>query len=192
MATTTASEPSLAQKLRGMKGEAIKFGAVGLSGVVVNFAIFWICINGLHLAPVRSNIAATSIAIATNYLGYRYWLYRDRDAASRKREIMLFLAFSGIGMLIDTGLLGIAKYMFGLANLELLAAKVVGLGLGTVFRFVSYRTWVFKAVPEPVTETPAVQEATAAPAAAPAGAAAVVAQAELVLAAERVRLAKAE
>ncbi|KOV25751.1 hypothetical protein ADK60_22295 [Streptomyces sp. XY431] len=194
MATTTASNPSLAQKLRGMKGEAIKFGIVGLSGVVVNFAVFWVCINGLHLASLRSNIAATSIAIFTNYLGYRYWLYRDRDAASRKREITLFLLFSGIGMLIDTGLLGFSKYVLGLdSNFEQMAAKVVGLGLGTVFRFVSYRTWVFKTVPEPVAEAAAPAEATPAEAtAAPAGAAAVVAQAELVLAAERIRLAKAE
>ncbi|MFE6749171.1 GtrA family protein [Kitasatospora purpeofusca] len=188
MATTTASEPSLAQKLRGLSGEAVKFGVVGLSGVVVNFAVFWICINGLHLASLRSNIAATLIAIFTNYLGYRYWLYRDRDAASRKREITLFLLFSGAGMLIETGVLGFSVYLLGLdSHFEQLAAKVGGLALGTVFRFVSYRTWVFKAVPEPIVPTAPVD----APAA-PAGAAAVVAQAELLLAAERVRLAKAE
>ncbi|WP_406089657.1 GtrA family protein [Kitasatospora purpeofusca] len=185
MATTTASNPSLAQKLRGIKGEAVKFGIVGLSGVVVNFAVFWVCINGLHLASLRSNIAATLIAIFTNYLGYRYWLYRDRDAASRKREITLFLLFSGAGMLIETGVLAFSVYLLGLdSHFEQLGAKVGGLALGTVFRFVSYRTWVFKAAPEPAAEVPAP--------AAPTGAAAVVAQAELVLAAERIRLAKAE
>ncbi|MFF9667544.1 GtrA family protein, partial [Streptomyces althioticus] len=105
MATTAASKPPLVQKLRGLTGEVVKFGIVGLSGVVINFAVFWVCINGLGLASLRSNIAATVIAIATNYLGYRYWLYRDRDAASRKREITLFLVFSGIGMLIETGVL---------------------------------------------------------------------------------------
>ncbi|MFC5662815.1 GtrA family protein [Kitasatospora misakiensis] len=184
MATTTASNPSLTEKLRGLSGEAVKFGLVGLSGVVVNFAVFWVCINGLHLASLRSNIAATLVAIATNYLGYRYWLYRDRDAASRKREITLFLLFSGAGMLIETGVLGVSVYALGLdSHVEQLAAKVGGLALGTVFRFVSYRTWVFKAVPEPVAE---------APAAVPAPAAGVVAQAELVLAAEQIRLAKAE
>ncbi|MFF7587165.1 GtrA family protein [Kitasatospora purpeofusca] len=192
MTTTTASNPSLTQKLRGLSGEAVKFGIVGLSGVVVNFAVFWICINGLHLASLRSNIAATLIAIFTNYLGYRYWLYRDRDAASRKREITLFLLFSGAGMLIETGVLGFSVYLLGLdSHFEQLAAKVGGLALGTVFRFVSYRTWVFKAVPEPVAET-APATATAEATAAPAGAAAVVAQAELVLATERIRLAKAE
>ncbi|MFI6845312.1 GtrA family protein [Kitasatospora sp. NBC_00085] len=179
MATTEASNPSLAQKLRGLKGEVVKFGIVGLSGVVVNFALFWICINGLGLASVRSNIVATVIAIATNYLGYRYWLYRDRDAASRKREITLFLVYSGIGMLIETGVLGFSRYVLGLgSNYEQLGAKVVGLAVATVFRFISYRTWVFTATPEPETaEEPGSELA---------------AQAELMLAAREIRYAKAE
>ncbi|MFJ9457102.1 GtrA family protein [Kitasatospora sp. NPDC101447] len=186
MATTAASNSSLAQKLRGLQGEVVKFGIVGLSGVVVNFAVFWVCINGLGLASVRSNIAATVIAIATNYLGYRYWLYRDRDAASRKREITLFLVYSGIGMLIETGVLGFSVYVLKLdSHYEQLGAKVIGLAVATVFRFVSYRTWVFKADPEPV-ELPAQQ---------PVGTADgqdLAAQAELMLATEQIRYAKAE
>ncbi|MED7952261.1 GtrA family protein [Streptomyces sp. BE20] len=201
MATTTASNPSLAQKLRGMSGEVVKFGLVGLSGVVVNFVVFWVCLNGLHLASLRSNIAATLVAIATNYLGYRYWLYRDRDAASRKREITLFLVFSGAGMLIETGVLGITVYALGFSShFEQLAAKVAGLALGTVFRFVSYRTWVFKAVPESTTAPSAapgtvpapLAEALAETVAGTAPAAGVVAQAELMLAAQEIRYAKAE
>ncbi|BFV58959.1 hypothetical protein KCMC57_up40630 [Kitasatospora sp. CMC57] len=149
MTSMTGPKPSLTQKLRGISGEALKFGLVGLSGVVVNFAVFWICINGLGLATLRSNIAATMVAIAGNYLGYRYWLYKDRDASSRKREITLFLLFSGIGMLIETGIIALSKYGFGFdSHLQVLAAKTVGLGIGTVFRFLSYRTWVFKALPE--------------------------------------------
>ncbi|MEV7021899.1 GtrA family protein [Kitasatospora sp. NPDC093558] len=162
----------------------MKFGIVGLSGVVVNFLVFWVCINGLHLASLRSNIAATLIAIATNYLGYRYWLYRDRDAASRKREITLFLLFSGIGMLIETGVLGCSVYLLGLdSHFEQLGAKVVGLALGTVFRFVSYRTWVFKALPEAEPQAAQAPHATGSE---------LAAQAELMLAAEEIRYAKAE
>lgn len=149
--TTNATDanPSLQQRLRGLSGEVIKFGVVGLSGVLVNFLVFWVCINELGLASLRSNIAATLVAIATNYVGYRYWCYRDRDAASRKREITLFLVFSFIGMGIETGVLGFTVYVLGLTtHMEQLAGKALGLVLGTVFRFISYRTWVFKAMPE--------------------------------------------
>ncbi|MER5862732.1 GtrA family protein [Kitasatospora sp. NPDC002040] len=150
MTTTTGRSSALVQKLRGVSsGEVIKFGVVGLGGVVINFVAFWICINGFGLATLRANIAATLVAIATNYLGYRYWLYRDRDASSRKREITLFLLFSGAGMLIETGVLAVSKYGFGFdSHLQVFAAKTLGLGIGTVFRFISYRTWVFKALPE--------------------------------------------
>lgn len=172
--TTTTTKPSLKQKLRGMSGEMIKFAVVGASGVGVNFAVFWVCINGLGLAALRSNLAATLVAIASNYVGYRYWLYRERDAASRRREIMLFLLFSGIGMLIETGVLGFTVYVLGLTtNVEQLAGKLAGLVIGTAFRFVSYRTWVFKALPELAEPE-------------------VVAEAELVLAAEEARYAAAE
>lgn len=196
MTTTTASKPSLAERLRGIRAEVLKFAVVGLSGVVVNFLVFWVCINGIGLASLRSNVVATLVAITTNYLGYRYWLYRDRDAASRKREITLFLLFSGAGMLIETGLLGFTVYVLGLdSHVEQIAAKVFGLALGTAFRFVSYRTWVFKALPE---EPAAAPVATAAPAAVPGqaveptAATELVARAERLLAAEPVRYAKAE
>ncbi|MEV7217453.1 GtrA family protein [Kitasatospora cineracea] len=159
MTTSTETRPSLTQRMRGLSAEAIGFAVIGASGVVVNFGLFWILTNGVGLASLRSNIAATLVAIATNYLGYRYWLYRDRDAASRKREITLFLLFSGIGMLIETGTLGFTQYVLGLDTpFEKMGGKVLGLVVATVFRFVSYRTWVFKALPE-LEEPAVVQEA---------------------------------
>ncbi|MCX4685880.1 GtrA family protein [Kitasatospora purpeofusca] len=194
MTTTTASNPSLTQKLRGIKGEVVKFGIVGLTGVIVNAGVFWVCLKATGPINSLSGYIATSVAIGTNYLGYRYWLYRDRDAASRKREITLFLIFSGIGMLIENGINGFSVHVLGYDSptSQLIAKNVVGLTAGTVFRFFSYRTWVFKALPElpaaeataePAAEEPTVQDTPAA---------AVVAQAELVLATEQIRLAKAE
>ncbi|WP_245194727.1 GtrA family protein [Kitasatospora phosalacinea] len=159
MTSTIETRPSPLQRLRGLRMEAFGFALIGASGVVVNFGLFWILNNAVGLASLRSNIAATVVAIATNYLGYRYWLYRDRDAASRKREITLFLLFSGVGMLIETGTLGFTQYVLGLDSpVERLGGKLLGLAIATVFRFVSYRTWVFKAMPE-LEDPEVVQEA---------------------------------
>ncbi|MFD7735881.1 GtrA family protein [Kitasatospora phosalacinea] len=175
MTSTIETRPSLVQRMRGMRVEALGFALVGASGVVVNFGLFWILNHVLGLAPLRSNVGATVVAIASNYLGYRYWLYKDRDAASRKREITLFLLFSGIGMAIETGTLEFTQHVLGLGtSLELLGGKFLGLVVATVFRFVSYRTWVFKAMPELAEDPAPVQGA----------APAVVQEAELLLAAE--------
>ncbi|GAA2254244.1 MULTISPECIES: GtrA family protein [Kitasatospora] len=160
MTATTSTGPSLIQRLRGLSGEVIKFGIVGAAGVVVNAVVFWVCLQGEGLIHSFAGFIATAVAIGTNYLGYRYWLYRDRDAASRKREITLFLIFSGIGMLIENGILAFSVHVlhYTSSGSQLIAKNVVGLAAGTVFRFFSYRTWVFKAMPE-LAEPQVVDEA---------------------------------
>ncbi|MCX5212568.1 GtrA family protein [Kitasatospora sp. NBC_00240] len=149
MTTTAPSRPSLAERLSGIRGEVVKFGIVGLIGVVVNFGVSNAVLHLTGWAPVRCSVIGTAVAIAANYLGYRYWVYRDSDAASRRREITLFLIFSGIGMLIENSTVWFSTYTLGLhGTLAYNVSKAFGTGLGTLFRFFSYRTWVFKAIPE--------------------------------------------
>ncbi|GHF63830.1 membrane protein [Streptomyces mashuensis] len=136
-------------RLERLAREIAKFGAVGAIGFVVNFIVFNLCVHGFGLAVVRSGVIATAVAIGTNYLGNRYWTYRDCDTTRRSRELTLFLLFSGVGLVIENGTLGLSHYGLGLTSplADNIAKNVVGLGLGTVFRFWSYRTWVFRALP---------------------------------------------
>ncbi|MCX4748657.1 GtrA family protein [Kitasatospora sp. NBC_01287] len=141
--------PSLTQRLRGASSEVGKFAVVGLIGIVVNFGVSNATIHATHWAVVRCSLIGTVVSILVNYVGYRYWVYRDSDAASRRREITLFLVFSGIGLLIENGTVWFTTYSLGLTGtLAYNASKVAGTGVATLFRFFSYRTWVFKAMPE--------------------------------------------
>ncbi|WP_062216383.1 GtrA family protein [Streptomyces sp. NBRC 109706] len=133
-------------RLRGLAREAAKFGTVGAFGFLVNVVVFNLCGQAAGLAPVRSGVIATSAAICTNYLGNRYWTYRHRDKSGRRREIALFLLFSAVGMVIENGVLALSHYGLGLTSplADNLAKNVIGLGIGSLFRFWSYRTWVFR------------------------------------------------
>jgi putative flippase GtrA len=133
--------------LRRLASEAAKFGIVGVSGVVIQLVSLRILLESMQ--PVRANVVATLIAIATNYLGYRYWVYRDADKKTRSREITLFLIFSGIGLVIQNGVLYALTYGLGFhTKLESMVCSVVGIGVATLFRFWAYRTWVFRAAPQ--------------------------------------------
>jgi hypothetical protein len=113
-------------------------------------------------------VLGTVVAIAANYVGYRYWVYRDSDADSRRREITLFLIFSGVGLLIENGTVWFTTYTLGLTgSLAYNLSKAFGTGLGTLFRFFSYRTWVFKAIPELAEPAEPAEPAEAAEAAEP-------------------------
>ncbi|MGW0121163.1 GtrA family protein [Streptomyces sp. NPDC003327] len=153
------SEPgALRTKLDQLAREVVKFGAVGGLGVLVNMAAFNLVRNATDLPVVRASLIATVIAIAFNYVGFRYFTYRDRDKSGRTRQLTLFLLFSIVGMVIENGILYAATYGFGWDSpLQSNFFKFFGIGVGTVFRFWSYRTWVFRALPA----KEAVQEAEA-------------------------------
>ncbi|GHJ56658.1 hypothetical protein Nm8I071_59650 [Nonomuraea sp. TT08I-71] len=135
--------------------EALKFGIVGGINTVINYAVF----NALALTVFRdgqlkATVIATIVATITSYLMNRHWTYRDRPKSALRREYVLFFLFNGAGLVIELGVLALAKYGLGVNSLLALnVAKTGGVLLATLFRFWSYRTFVFQPVPKHAEET---------------------------------------
>ncbi|MBO4206492.1 GtrA family protein [Micromonospora echinofusca] len=146
--------------------EALKFGVVGGINTVINYAVF----NALALTvfsdgQLKATVIATIVATITSYLMNRHWTYRDRPKSALRREYALFFLFNATGLLIELGVLALAKYGFGLTSLLALnVAKTGGVLLGTLFRFWSYRTFVFQPAPVVTSSDDPVRETTAGPA----------------------------
>ncbi|MEU2118780.1 GtrA family protein [Streptomyces sp. NPDC058700] len=143
------SEPgALRTRLDLLVREVAKFGVVGGLGVLVNLAVFNLVRATTEIPMVRASLIATVVAIVFNYVGFRYFTYRDRDKSGRTKEMSLFLLFSVIGMVVENGVLYAATYGFGWDGpLASNFFKFLGIGIATLFRFWSYRTWVFRALP---------------------------------------------
>ncbi|MEU9324280.1 GtrA family protein [Streptomyces canus] len=134
--------------LRRIVREVAKFGAVGGAGLLVNLVVFNLVRHLTELPVVRASVVATVVAIVFNYIGFRYFTYRDRDKSGRTKELTLFLLFSVVGLVIENGILYAATYGFGWDSpLQSNIFKFVGIGIATLFRFWSYRSWVFKTLP---------------------------------------------
>ncbi|GAA4313641.1 hypothetical protein GCM10023086_34580 [Streptomyces venetus] len=128
--------------------------------MLVNLLVFNLVRHVTDLQVVRASVIATVVAIVFNYVGFRYFAYRDRDKSGRTRELVLFLLFSAVGLVIENGVLYVATYGFDWNSpLQNNIFKFVGIGVATLFRFWSYRTWVFRALPP----GEAVADAEAAP-----------------------------
>jgi putative flippase GtrA len=150
--TTSGPHPKprgvLRRRIDLLVREVAKFGAVGGAGLLVNLAVFNLVRHTTDLQVVRASVIATVIAIAFNYVGFRYFTYRDRDKSGRTKELSLFLLFSAVGLVVENGVLYTATYGFGWDSpLQSNIFKFLGIGVATLFRFWSYRTWVFRALP---------------------------------------------
>ncbi|MEU6195102.1 GtrA family protein [Streptomyces sp. NPDC047061] len=124
--------------------EVAKFGIVGGSGVLVNFLAFNLLLHGLRWQAMAATVVASCLAMATNYVGFRFFAYRDRASRTRQ-QIALFFVFSGVGVVLESGLFYAGYHGLGLAGpLESNIVKALSIVLASAFRFLVYRTWVFR------------------------------------------------
>lgn len=132
-------------------GQVASFGLIGGLGVIVDMGTFNILrATVLHptqagWGPMAANVIGTLVAIAFNWVGNRYWTFRhDRHHTSTTREAVEFLGVSLAGLLIGLVPLWITHYGLGWTSpLADNIAKLIGIGVGSVFRFALYRWWVY-------------------------------------------------
>ncbi|MGX2996906.1 GtrA family protein [Streptomyces sp. JNUCC 64] len=130
-------------RLRRLTVEVAKFGIVGGTGVAVNLVVFNLLLHALGTGPMTATVLASCAAMCGNYLGFRFFAYRDR-AARTPRQVTLFFVFSGLGVFLESVLFSAAYHGAGMTGpLASNAAKALSIGLASAFRFLVYRTWVF-------------------------------------------------
>lgn len=135
----------LYQRFSHLIAELFKFGAVGGIAFLVTLAVSNVLWHFLGAGPMTGSVIATVIATVVAFLGNRYWTFRHRDRTGLAREYFLFFVFNGIGLLIQLLCLGFTVYGLGLDGFwpRNISNNVIGLILGTLFRYWSYKKWVF-------------------------------------------------
>jgi putative flippase GtrA len=153
----------LPQRLQHMAPEALAFAAIGLGNLVLYFLIF----NALiFVGAVKATIIATLVTTYLAYLANRHWTYKNRPRRAMRREYTMFFGVNMVGLLMQSAGTGLLKYGFGLSErphrLAFNITTTVCICLATLFRFWTYRTFVFKDTPT-TTGAPAEPAAEAAP-----------------------------
>jgi len=148
---TVTKAPVIVRLWDNLLRYALKFGVVGLLGVAVDVGIFNLLrVDALHTSwwintAIGAKVVSTSAAIIFNWLGNRYWTFRAERHKHIVREFLEFVGASLIGMGVALGCLWVSHHVLGLNNLvaDNISGNVIGLGLGTIVRFVLYRFWVW-------------------------------------------------
>lgn len=137
--------------MRLLLSQLARFGVVGLIGFVIDVGVFNVLRatvlepSNIHEGPFIAKVISTCLAIAANYVGNRYWTFGATKRDQVVREGVEFVIVSLGGMLITLACLFISHYLLGFTSVlaDNISGNVIGLGLGTIFRFAFYRSWVF-------------------------------------------------
>lgn len=132
-------------------GFLVRFGVVGLAGYFLDVAVFNALrlgifgTGGFYQSALGATVVSTSIAIVFNWIGNRYWTFRALRRRDVWREFLEYALASLGGLVIALGCVWFSHHVLELRSLyaDNVAKNVVGLALGTAFRFVTYRYWVY-------------------------------------------------
>jgi putative flippase GtrA len=128
--------------------EMAKFGIVGGLGFIVTEVGFNVLHFDVGLGLFTSNAIATGLAMIVTYVGNRWWTFRHREGHGTTRETVSFVVLNLAGLLIQYACVWIAKNGLNFTDrFSLTVAFLIGIVLGTLFRFWSYRKWVWLAPP---------------------------------------------
>lgn len=119
--------------------QLIRFCLVGLSGVFVDMAIFYLLSdpNALGWGLTRSKIIAAEVAIINNFFWNDRWTFGDITASQRGWSLRLkrFLKFNIIclaGLILNVFIL---NFLFNVVGINRYLANFIAIGLVTIWNF---------------------------------------------------------
>jgi putative flippase GtrA len=135
----------------------IKFLAVGCIGFVIDFGTFNLLTFGLGWNPTVSQALSFTLAVTSNFIWNRFWVYPDSRTKPIGHQLVLFAGINSIGLIIRTPLfVGLTPVWFSLLQEVPLplsteqAAHNLALGCAVVvvlmWNFVVNRLWTYNDV----------------------------------------------
>ena len=117
----------------------LKFGAVGFSGVFVDFGVTWVCREKIRLNQYVANSTGFLCAVVSNYILNRIWTFQSQDP-SVALQFSKFLLASLIGLAINNGIIYLLNERF---RVNFYVAKLAATAVVTVWNFWANYTFTF-------------------------------------------------
>lgn len=131
--------------------EIAAFGVVGVFNLFVDIGLFNLLHFTIGLGPTTSNVISAGVATTIAYFANRHWSFSHRARTGLRREYTLFIVINMIALGISSVVIACTYYVVGATDpFALNVAKFIGIGIGTVFRFWTYKRYVFPPHRDPV------------------------------------------
>lgn len=140
--------------------EVAKFGIVGTISFVVDMGLFNVLVNGsLDGKVTTAKIVSGAVATVVAWVGNRFWTFRHRANRPVHHEVALFFLVNAIALGISALWVAFSHYVLNLEGPVWLNLNAfIGIGLGTLFRFWTYRRFVFAREIDADGDTPTATE----------------------------------
>lgn len=149
-----SSIPHEKRAMKKLLQQLMKFGVVGVVAFLIDYGLMVIL---TELAGVEYLLSATisfTVSVVFNYLASMRYVFTHKEGMSRRREFVIFVVLSVIGLLINDALMFVGTTLLGISYL---ITKVFATAVVMVYNFVTRKKFL-DAGDTPVTEPAGLME----------------------------------
>ncbi len=131
--------------------EASRYVVVGSFALILDVGIFNLLIfstfwQAMPNYSISAKIVSSGIAVTAAFFGHKHWTFKGRSGSSNSNmQLAIFVLVNIVGLSIGLICLYTSREILGYTTplADNISANFVGLILGTTFRFLASRKWVF-------------------------------------------------
>ncbi len=154
--TTTVELPSRARSRQGVSQPLLRvragirhphnwlqlgrFGAVGVSGYVVNLAVFAACVHLIGIDYHLSAVISWAVSVLNNFWLNRHWTFSAKQDHPVRQAVRFFTV-----SLVAFGFTYVVLVLLVDAGMMKVAAQAIAIAAGTPLSFIGQKLWSFKA-----------------------------------------------
>lgn len=119
-----------------------RFSLVGVLNTGVDLAAFYVLFSLVGLPLIAANLLAFLVALANSFVFNRFWTFGSRFSGSLLAGALRFCLGNLLGALLGTG----ALWALHALGFEVMAAKLLSIGVSMIWNYLFMRTFVFETV----------------------------------------------
>lgn len=125
--------------MRKLIEQFLKFGVVGFIAFFIDYGLLAFCGEILHLNYLVSATVGFIGGVTFNYFASMRYVFRHKEGMSKRREFVIFVVLSVIGLLINNALMWAGVEFL---NIHYLIVKIFATAVVMVWNFVTRKMFL--------------------------------------------------
>ena len=121
--------------------QILNFLIIGGIATIIDWLLYYVLYNYVKLSPLLANIISYTISTLYSYVVSVKFVFNVNKGNSKKKNFIIFVTLSVIGLLLSEGLIYLMVNVF---NLHKMLAKIISTAIVMFFNFVSKKYFLEK------------------------------------------------
>ena len=125
--------------MKKLFAQLMKFGVVGFMAFLIDYGLLAFCTEILHINYLVSATIGFTVSVVFNYLASMRYVFTHKDGMSRRREFIIFVVLSVIGLAINNVILWAGVELL---HVHYLIVKIFATAVVMVWNFVTRKIFL--------------------------------------------------